>query len=150
MKHCYSVARIYLPKSLIIFFLLAGVLLWTGALLPSAQATVHLQYPAQYPNITWGNAPQAFTPAGNGYTLQNIVQVIGQIRDFVLIVGIIIVLIFLIWGGIGYMTSGGDATKVAAAKAKIVSAIIGAAIVIGAFAILQTIKVIIDKKSLLG
>ena len=150
MKHFYSVAKIYLPKSLIIFFLIAGVLLWTGTMIPSVSAYKQLNYPQNYPNISWANAPQAYSNANNGYTLQDVVIILGQIRDFVLIAGIIFVLIFLIWGGIAYMTSGGDSTKVAAAKNRIVAAIIGAAIVVGAFLILQTIKTIIEKKNLIG
>lgn len=131
-----------------VFFLVSGVLLWVSLLAPQALA-VPLQFPADYPQITWANAPQAFTPAQT-YTLQDIVNIIGQIRNFILIVGIIVVLVFLIWGGITYMTSGGNATKITAAKQRIVAAIIGAAIVIGAFAILATIRGILEHRSLLG
>jgi len=148
VKHFFSVAKTFLPKSSIVSLAILGVLLGATVLAPIALGS-GLQFPNNYPNIAaWDNVPQAYT-AGQTYTLHNIVTIIGEIRNFVLIVGIIIVLIFLIWGGISYMTAGGDATKIATAKSRIVAAIIGAAVVIGAFAILATIKGILDARSLL-
>lgn len=148
MKHFFSVAKTFLPKSSIISLMILGTLLGVTFLAPVALGAP-LQFPSQYPDIeAWNDVPQAYT-AGQVYTLHNIVDIIGEIRNFVLIVGIIIVLIFLIWGGISYMTAGGDATKIATAKSRIVAAIIGAAVVIGAFAILATIKGILDARTLL-
>ena len=147
MKHFYSVTNTFLPKSSIVCLAILGVLLGTTVFAPIASGAT-LQFPSQYPTIgAWNDVPQAYT-AGQAYTLVEIVKIIGEIRNFVLIVGIIIVLIFLIWGGVTYMTAGGDATKIATAKSRIVAAVIGAAIVIGAFAILATIKGILDARSL--
>ncbi len=50
------------------------------------------------------------------------------------IVGLL-VFVFLIWGGIEWLTAGGDKSKTESARQKITNAIIGLAIVAAAFAI---------------
>ena len=51
----------------------------------------------------------------------------------------VIVFVFLVWGGIDYLSSGGDKTKIADAQKRITSAIIGLAIVASSWAIYQLI-----------
>ena len=48
-----------------------------------------------------------------------------------------IVLFYIIWGGIKYMQAGADTKKAEAAKNMIIAAVIGAAIVIGTFTIIN-------------
>jgi len=70
--------------------------------------------------------------------------ILGAILNVVFWVGIALTIIFLILGGIKYITSGGDETKVGAARAQVTNAVIGFVVVIGAF----TVKYII--RNLLG
>ena len=72
---------------------------------------------------------------------QSIGGILGAILNVVFYVGIALTIIFLIIGGIQYIMSGGDETKVAGARGHITNAIIGFIVVIGAF----TIKIIIEK-----
>lgn len=70
--------------------------------------------------------------------------ILGAALNVVFWVGIALTIIFLIIGGIKYMTSGGDETKVGLARAQVTNAVIGFVIVVGAF----TVKYII--RNLLG
>ncbi len=58
----------------------------------------------------------------------------GLLRFTLGIVGLL-VFIYLIWGGIEWLTAGGDKSKTESARTKITNAIIGLAIVASAFAI---------------
>lgn len=60
-----------------------------------------------------------------------------------LVVGIVIAVVFLIYGGIKWILSGGDSKQVEGARNHIVAAIIGLIIVVGAFFILTVVFTII-------
>lgn len=53
----------------------------------------------------------------------------------VVTIGGIAFIIYIVWGGIEYLTSGGDKTKVADAQTKITSSVIGIAILVASYAI---------------
>lgn len=67
----------------------------------------------------------------------NIGPFIGKIIIILLIVAIIISLIFLIYGGIKWIISGGDKTAVESARNHIIAAIVGLIIALLAFFIVQ-------------
>jgi uncharacterized protein YacL len=67
----------------------------------------------------------------------NIGAVIGAAVEFILIIAVIIALFFLIWGGVRWITSGGDKAKVESARGTIIAAIIGLVIAFLAFFILS-------------
>lgn len=81
------------------------------------------------------------TPPIGGYAinLEEIKRIIEVVARFLIIVGVIIAVIFIIWGGITYMAAGGDEGKAGTAKTRIINGVIGAAIVLGVGLILQTI-----------
>ena len=70
-------------------------------------------------------------------TLPNIVPVVIQM---ILIVAALVALVFLIVGGIKWITSGGDKTAVESARGTITSALIGLLIVFAAWAIIRLIE----------
>lgn len=76
---------------------------------------------------------------GSAITLIQIQQYIERIASFLIIVGVILAVIFIIWGGIMYMAAGGDQAKAGTAKTRIFNGIIGAAVVLGVGVILQTV-----------
>ena len=82
---------------------------------------------------------------GSAITLQEIQDRIEQIARFLIIVGVILAVIFIIWGGIAYMFAGGDETKSTAAKDRIKNGIIGAAVVLAVGVILQTVAGLIAR-----
>ncbi len=67
----------------------------------------------------------------------NIGAVIGAAVEFILILAVIVALFFLIWGGVRWITSGGDKAKVESARGTIIAAIIGLVIAFLAFFILS-------------
>ena len=56
---------------------------------------------------------------GGAVTLAEIQDRIEQIARFLIIIGVVLAVIFIIWGGIAYMFAGGDETKTGAAKSRI-------------------------------
>ncbi len=65
--------------------------------------------------------------------------VIGTIFTYLLIAGALVAIIFLIWGGIKWITSGGDKTKVESARHTIIGAILGLIVVFASFLIISVV-----------
>src|SRR3990167_8945620 len=72
-------------------------------------------------------------------TFENLGSLLGGAIGLIIIVALIITFFFLIVGGIKWMTSGGDKAKVEEARNQITNAIIGLAIVAGAWATMRLI-----------
>lgn len=64
-------------------------------------------------------------------------RLINAILSFVMVIAALLVFIYLIWGGIEWITSGGDKGKTENARNKITSAIIGLIVLAASYAILQ-------------
>jgi hypothetical protein len=62
-----------------------------------------------------------------------------NIADMAIIIGAIMVFFYLLWGGIQWLTSGGDKGKTEEAQKRITAAVIGLAIVASAWAIMRVI-----------
>lgn len=73
--------------------------------------------------------PGAFFP--------DIGSLINKILTIVLALGALMVFLYLIWGGIDWITSGGDKSKTEKARDKITAAIIGLIILAASWAILS-------------
>ncbi|MDO8269965.1 MAG: hypothetical protein Q7T54_04835 [Candidatus Levybacteria bacterium] len=65
--------------------------------------------------------------------------VLGFVITIAFIIAVLIALFFLIWGGIKWITSGGDKGGVEAARNQIIAAVIGLIIVFLAFFILNLV-----------
>ena len=61
---------------------------------------------------------------------------INSILNFVMILGALLVFMYLIWGGIEWITSGGDKGKTEGARNKITAAVIGLVVLASSWAIL--------------
>lgn len=61
----------------------------------------------------------------------------GAIIQLILIIGVLIALVYLVWGGVKWIMSGGEQAKIAAARAQIVHALIGLVIAFSAFMIIN-------------
>lgn len=70
------------------------------------------------------------------FSLSNIVNFVVIL---LLIVAVVLSLLFLIWGGIKWILSGGDKTKVESARSTIIGALIGLAIAFSAFFLLNIV-----------
>lgn len=84
-------------------------------------------------------------PEGTALDLTKIQSIIETIANFLIVVGVVIAVIYIIWGGIKYMTARGDATKAKEATTAIKNGIIGAAVVLGVGVILRTLAGLITR-----
>jgi len=71
--------------------------------------------------------------------ITDIGKLISSGISLVIIISGLLVFIFLVWGGIEWLTSGGDKGKVEAARNRIVSALVGLAIIAAAWALVRII-----------
>src|ERR1700750_2980295 len=74
-------------------------------------------------------------PSSIGGVNVGINELIAFIINAIIVIGIVLSLIFLLYGGIRWILSGGDKGKVDAARSTIVAAIVGLIIVILAYVI---------------
>jgi hypothetical protein len=80
---------------------------------------------------------------------------ISRIIRFAMVIAVILAFIFLIWGGIQWITSGGDKSANEAARNRITAALVGLAIVAASWAIItlasQLLNIpIITKEGFIG
>ncbi|MEN8253601.1 MAG: hypothetical protein ABFQ62_04470 [Patescibacteria group bacterium] len=70
---------------------------------------------------------------------QDLGELISKGLTFVIAIAALMVFLYLIWGGIDWITSGGDKAKTDQARQKIIAAVIGLIIVAASFAILTIV-----------
>lgn len=66
----------------------------------------------------------------------NIGSLINALLTFVMVIAALLVFLYLIWGGIDWITSGGDKGKTESARNKITAAIVGLIVLAASYAIL--------------
>jgi hypothetical protein len=71
-----------------------------------------------------------------GFEIEDLGLLISRLLSVALIIAGILVFIYLVWGGIEYITSGGDKAKLESAKARITAALIGLTIVATSWAVM--------------
>ncbi len=81
--------------------------------------------------------------ARGGWALEDIVALIDTVANWAYIIGFALALIIIIIGGISYMTSGGNEDRQKSAKKTIITGLIGAAIILLAGVILDTVATFI-------
>lgn len=64
---------------------------------------------------------------------------ISQVLTFIFIIAVLLVFLYIIWGGIEWITSGGDKGKTESARNRITAAVIGLVILLASYAILQLV-----------
>ncbi len=84
-------------------------------------------------------------PAGEALTLSKIEDIIRTVANFLILIGVIVAVIFIIWGGLKYMMARGDETKTKEATGAIKNGIIGAAVVLGVGVILNTTAALVTR-----
>ena len=76
--------------------------------------------------------------ADKGLSLSEIEDLIDTVANFIITIGIIIVVIAIVWAGIQFATAGGDTTKQENAKMWLKNGLIAAVIVLGVGVLLNT------------
>ena len=98
--------------------------------LPSLVFALELNYPE-------------FGPEGNKITVElgmDLNKLIAWFYYFIVGVAGLSAFVMLIWGGVEWLTSAGNPTKIGDAKDKITSALLGLLIILGSWLILQVIN----------
>lgn len=70
----------------------------------------------------------------------DIVQIVRAVIRFILLIAFVLAFIFLLIGGLRWITAGGDEKGVAGARGMITAALIGLVIVLLAFAIIKLVE----------
>ena len=84
-------------------------------------------------------------PKNSGYAYSSLCNlsltgnVFGNVITIIFVIATLLALVYLIWGGIKWVTSGGDKTKVDGARAAIVAAVVGLIIVFLSYFILNVV-----------
>ena len=73
-----------------------------------------------------------------------IALLIATIWRTMMTLGGIAVLLFLIWGGLSWLTAGGEEAKIEAAKSRIVNALIGMTLLFASAAIVAFVSAVFD------
>lgn len=97
------------------------------------------------PLLVLAQLPIPTVPTVPGTTLAEVETLIERVGRFLLAVGVIIALIYIIVGGIVWMRAGGDDTKIKEAKTRIWSGVWGALVVIAVGLILQTLAKVVTR-----
>ena len=66
-------------------------------------------------------------------------DLLTTLLNLVLVIAAILVFAYLIWGGLEWITSGGDKSKTESARNKITAAIVGLVVLVASYAILQLV-----------
>jgi hypothetical protein len=100
---------------------------------------------ALMPALVLAQLPTPTSPyAGAPITLTDVQGLIETIARFMILVSVIIAVIFIVWGGISYMSAGDDSSRISAARSRIINGIIGALVVLAVGLILQTLASLVN------
>lgn len=77
---------------------------------------------------------------GNIVGIDNVLTIVQAIIRFILVVAFVLAFIFLLIGGIRWITAGGDEKGVGAARNMITAALIGLVIVLVSYAIIKLVE----------
>ena len=84
-------------------------------------------------------------PEGTAIDLNKIQTLIETIANFLIVIVVIIAVIYIVWGGLQYMTARGDSAKATKALDAIKNGVIGAAVVLGVGVILRTVAGLVTR-----
>lgn len=74
-----------------------------------------------------------------GLTSGNFGKVVGGVITLLFVIAVVVALVFLVWGGLKWILSGGDKSAVEGARNTIVAAVVGLVIVFLAYFILNLV-----------
>lgn len=87
-----------------------------------------------------GSGSIDITPKGGLDAIKNIGDLISATIGAAFLISFLLVFVMLVWGGVQWITSGGDKENTQKAKDRITHALVGLAIIAGAWALMQVIE----------
>ncbi len=97
------------------------------------------------PVVVLAQLPTATIPTAPGVNLAEIQNIIAKVAQFLVIAGVVLALIFIIWGGIMWMSAGSDETGIKNAKTRMWQGVVGALIVLAVGVILNTLAGLVTR-----
>ena len=97
------------------------------------------------PVFVLAQLPTVNPPVVPGTTLTEVENILRRVAQFILVLGVILALIYIVLGGVKWMRAGGDETKIKEAKTQIWSGVWGALVVIAVGLILQTLAGVVTR-----
>ncbi len=94
---------------------------------------------AEITNPVIGPLGEGAAEAESGSTFQNYFIVIWQA---IISIGAVMLIIYLVWGAVEWITSAGDSGKVQKARDKMTQAVIGMLVLVGSYVFIQLISTI--------
>jgi hypothetical protein len=89
--------------------------------------------------VTPAYAQNVGIPKPPGFQIEDLGLFLSKTVGAALIIAALLVFVYLVWGGIQWITSGGDKGKTEEARNRITAALVGLAIVAAAWAIIQLV-----------
>ena len=89
--------------------------------------------------------PAPTVPTASGLTLTEVENLIRRIAQFFMVIGVVLAVAFIIYGGITRVYAQGEEKAVTAANARIRSGVIGALVVLAVGLILQTLAGLVTR-----
>ena len=83
--------------------------------------------------------------AGQAVTLNEVERLINGIARFLIVISVIVAVIFIVYGGIRWVSARGDATAIKAGQETIKNGIFGALVILGVGVILQSLQGVISR-----
>ncbi len=84
----------------------------------------------------------SFNPSSNAFK-QLFANLIGSILSVVITIGVLMLLLYLVWGAFSWITSGGDKGKVEEARNRMTTAVIGIIVLSSSIAIFMLVQQIL-------
>lgn len=97
------------------------------------------------PVVVLAQLPTVSPPTVAGTDLAEVERLVARVGQFILVIGVIFALIWIVLGGISWMRAGGDQTKITEAKTRIWSGVWGALVVLAVGLILQTLARVVTR-----
>ena len=89
--------------------------------------------------------PTATVPVVPGTDLTEVENLIRRVAQFFMVIGVVLALIYIIYGGIVWMNAGSDPTKITNATTRMKQGAWGALIVLAVGLILQTLAKVVTR-----
>lgn len=87
-------------------------------------------------------------PNGLGFEIPNFSMLLTFMIRFFFVLAGISALLYLLWGSLDWITSGGEKEKVEKARGKIMNALIGVIVIVATLSIIWTLEQVVFKKAL--
>ena len=97
------------------------------------------------PIFVLAQLPTVKPPVVPGTTLTEVENILRRIAEFILVLGVIFALIYIVLGGIQWMRAGDDPTKITNAKTRMKQGVWGALIILAVGLILQTLAGVVTR-----